>query len=148
MSDAEIRAAVTPAPTSYNPYPKPRIYNTSIPVPDEDLDNVPVPYIIVKFDGMTNDQSTKDDYEGDTDTVTVSIEVTATTRKQLAKLMKMIREAVHDYFVNYTPPNDDSEDDMSDEVPIDYLISASEVNYDAWKPCMFQTMTYQCDTYR
>ena len=146
MSDAEILAAVTPAPTSYNPHPKPRIYNTSIPVPDEDLDNVPVPYIIVTFDGLTNDQSTKDDYEGDTDTVTVSIEATATTRKQLAKLMTMIRDAVHNYFVNYTPPED--EDDMSNEVPIDYLLSASEVSYDAWKPCVFQVLTYQCDTYR
>ncbi|MBR7125988.1 MAG: hypothetical protein IKC86_05225, partial [Prevotella sp.] len=46
-----------------------RIYSTAIPLPDEDADNVPVPYIIVTFDGLTNDQTTKDSLEANTDTV-------------------------------------------------------------------------------
>ena len=32
-----------------------RLYCTAIPLPDEDANNVPVPYIIVTFDGLTND---------------------------------------------------------------------------------------------
>ena len=37
------------------------VYNTAIALPDEDLDNAPLPYIIVSFDGLTNDVETKDD---------------------------------------------------------------------------------------
>ena len=44
----------------------PRLYGTAIGLPDEDADNVPVPYVIVTFDGLTNDQGTKDDrYESE-----------------------------------------------------------------------------------
>ena len=31
----------------------PRLYGTAIGLPDEDADNVPVPYVIVTFDGLT-----------------------------------------------------------------------------------------------
>ena len=31
------------------------VYNTAIAMPDEDLDNAPLPYAIVTFDGLTND---------------------------------------------------------------------------------------------
>lgn len=148
MSDAELLSIVTPAPTSYQPHPKPRIYNTAIPVPDEDLDNVPVPYIIVENNGMTNDQSTKDDYEGDTDTVQIGIEVAASTRGQLGTIMQMIRDAVRNFFINYTPPTDPDAEDLSNEIPLDYQLSASSVNYDSWKPCFWQVLNYQCDTYR
>ncbi|MBQ5756867.1 MAG: hypothetical protein IIV88_06385 [Erysipelotrichaceae bacterium] len=37
------------------------VYNTAIALPDEDLDNAPLPYVIVSFDGLTNDVETKDD---------------------------------------------------------------------------------------
>ena len=59
-----------------------RIENTSIPVPDDQLDNEPVPYIIITFDGLMNDESTKDSsFEGDNDKVQISIEVTANDRE-------------------------------------------------------------------
>ena len=148
MSDADLLAIVTPAPTTAQPHPKPRIYNTAIPVPDEDLDNVPVPYIIVMYNGMTNDNTTKDDYESDTDTVNIGIEVAATTRGQLATIMQMIRDAVRNFFSNYTPPEDDDAEDLSDEIPIDYQVSATDVRYDAYKPCHWQVLNYQCDTNR
>ena len=51
------------------------VYNTTIALPDEDLDNAPLPYVIVSFDGLTNEVETKDDpYEGDSDNVTISVE--------------------------------------------------------------------------
>ena len=37
-----------------------RIYGTAIAVPDEDMDNTPVPYVIVTYNGMTNDVESKD----------------------------------------------------------------------------------------
>ena len=38
-----------------------RIYGTAIPMPDADADKVAVPYVIVTFDGLVNDQETKED---------------------------------------------------------------------------------------
>ena len=50
------------------------VYNTSIALPDEDADNAPLPYVIVSFDGLNNQDTTKDnDYNGLTDTVTIGI---------------------------------------------------------------------------
>jgi hypothetical protein len=118
------------------------VYNTSIALPDEDLDNAPLPYVIVSFDGLTNDVETKDDpYEGDSDNVTISIEIAARTRTELGRLAEAVRHQVHDYFVN-----DDQTDEDSDMIPLDYQFSAQQVNYDQMKPCYWQVLTYQCDT--
>ena len=118
------------------------VYNTAIALPDEDLDNAPLPYVIVSFDGLTNDVETKDDpYEGDSDAVTISIEVAARTRTELGQLTEAVRHQVHDFFVN-----DDQTDDDSDLVPLDYQFSAQAVNYDQMKPCYWQVLSYQCDT--
>ena len=80
------------------------VYNTTIALPDEELDNAELPYIIVSFDGFTNEGSTKDNaFEGDTDRVTVSIEVAAETRPQLGQIMRSHpRNRGHDH-VTYLP---------------------------------------------
>ena len=118
------------------------VYNTTIALPDEDLDNAPLPYVIVSFDGLTNDVETKDDpYEGDSDNVTISIEIAAKTRTELGRLAEAVRHQVHDYFVEA-----DSTDDDFNLVPLDYQLSAQAVNYDSLKPCYWQVLTYQCDT--
>ena len=118
------------------------VYNTSIALPDEDLDNAPLPYVIVSFDGLTNNVETKDDpYEGDSDNVTISIEIAARTRTELGQLAEAVRHQVHDYFVNADPRDDDS-----DLVPLDYQFSVQQVNYDQMKPCYWQVLSYQCDT--
>jgi hypothetical protein len=118
------------------------VYNTSIALPDEDLDNAPLPYVIVSFDGLTNDVETKDDpYEGDSDNVTISIEIAAKTRTELGRLAEAVRHQVHDYFVEA-----DQTDDDFNLVPLDYQFSAQQVNYDQMKPCYWQVLSYQCDT--
>ena len=120
-----------------------RIESTSIPVPDEQLDNTPVPYIIITFDGLQNEGFTKDNsYEGDNDKVQVSVEVAANTRDDLGDIMQKIRKTVIAYF-------EDTEDhawDDSDAVPNTYTLSASAIGYDSMKPCYYQTLTYNCDT--
>jgi hypothetical protein len=120
-----------------------RIESTSIPVPDEQFENVPVPYIIITFDGLQNEGYTKDNsFEGVNDKVTVSIEVAAQTRDELGDIMQKIRETVIVYF-------EDTEDhawDDYDYIPNDYTFSASAIGYDSEKPCYFQTLTYVCDT--
>ena len=119
-----------------------RIESTSIPVPDEQLDNEPVPYVIITFDGLQNEGFTKDNsYEGDTDKVQVSIDVTAQTRDELGDLMQTIRQTVIDYFEGIQKTDDDWP-----LIPSNYTFTASPVTYDSMKSCYYQTLTYNCDT--
>lgn len=118
------------------------VYNTAIALPDEDLDNAPLPYAIVTFDGLNNDIDTKDDpFESDSDSVNISIEIAAKTRNELGQLAEAIRRQVHQYFINADPTDEDA-----DLIPHDYQFSAQAVNYDSLKPCYWQVLTYQCDT--
>lgn len=117
-----------------------RLYSTAIPMPDEDAENVPVPYVIVTFNGLNNEGTTKDDpFEGDTDVVQIGVEVTAVNREQLAELTKLVRTTIHDYLT----------EDVDDERQTidDYQFSAEAVQYDSMKPCYWQTIRYQCDVY-
>ena len=120
-----------------------RIESTSIPVPDEQLDNEPVPFIIITFDGLQNDGYTKDNsFEGDTDRVTVSIEVAAQSRDELGQIMSDIRQTVINYF-------EDTEGHAWDDyeyVPTNYTFTAGKVSYDSMKPCYYQVLSYACDT--
>ena len=120
-----------------------RIESTSIPVPDEQLDNEPVPYIIITFDGLQNEGFTKDNsFEGDTDKVQVSVEVAAQSRDELGKIMEAIRQTIVEYF-------EDEEGhawDDYDYIPNNYTLTASAIGYDSMKPCYYQTLTYNCDT--
>ena len=118
------------------------VYNTAIALPDEDLDNAPLPYAIVTFDGLNNDIDTKDDpFESESDSVNISIEIAAKTRNELGQLASAIRRQVHQYFINADPTDEDA-----DLIPHDYQFSAQAVNYDSLKPCYWQVLTYQCDT--
>lgn len=115
-----------------------RLYSASIPLPDEDVDNVPVPYVIVTFDGLNNEQTTKDDpFESEDDKVTIGIEVCARNRTELSLLAKRIRVQVHTYMLSL----------LAEENPAitDYVMSADAVQYDSMKPCYWQTLRYVCD---
>ena len=75
-----------------------RLYGTAIPLPDEDADNVPVPYVILTFDGLNNDADTKDcSYESDYDRVNIGVEVTAETLEDLHELTQTVRETILAY---------------------------------------------------
>ena len=110
-----------------------RIYSTAIPKPDQDLDKVPLPYCIVAEDGLQNDQDTKDEpYESMDDTVQISITLTANTRPELGALAQKMRQTVLEYFRSHQTPVQD------------YKFSAEGVQYDAFKPCYWQVLRYQC----
>ena len=111
-----------------------RLYGTAIPLPDEDADNVPVPYVIVTFDGLTNDAQTKDcPYEGDFDSVNIGVEVTAASLAALHELTKKVRTVVLGYM------------ESEDTTVRDYLLTAGPIQYDQLKPCYWQVLRYQCD---
>ena len=112
-----------------------RLYGTAIGLPDEEADNVPVPYIIVTFDGLTNDTDTKDDrYETDYDKVEIGVEVTARTLDELHDLTQTVRDTILSYLRSRTTAVDD------------YLFTAEGIQYDSMKPCYWQVLRYQCDT--
>lgn len=112
-----------------------RLYGTAIGLPDEEADNVPVPYIIVTFDGLTNDQGTKDDrYESRYDKVEIGVEVTAQTLDELHNLTETVRDTILSYLRSRTTAVDD------------YLFTAEGIQYDSLKPCYWQVLRYQCDT--
>ncbi|MBR3330138.1 MAG: hypothetical protein IKG25_02845 [Mogibacterium sp.] len=113
-----------------------RIYGTAIPVPDEDIDNVPVPYVILTFDGLNNDTGTKDDrFESEYDHVNIGVEIAADTLENLHNLTKMVRETILGYF---------RENETAVE---DYTFSADAIQYDSLRPCYWQALRYQCDVY-
>lgn len=116
-----------------------RIYNTAIPLPDERAANVPAPYVIISFDGFSNGQNTKDDYESRIDNISVSILIVATTRDQLGELVDTIRTTIKEYVedANETDPN-------YSEIPYDYQLSGSQVAYDPDKNARYITLTYAC----
>jgi hypothetical protein len=119
------------------------VYNTTIALPDVDIDNAPLPYVIVSFDGLQNDQDTKDDpFESDSDSVNISIEIAAKTRPELGELAQMVRNQVHQFFLAADPRTDED----YELIPNDYQFSAQAVNYDQLKPCYWQVLSYQCDT--
>ena len=113
-----------------------RLYGTAIPLPDEDADNVPVPYIIVTFNGLNNQNETKDDvYESNYDTVNIGVEVTGETIDDLHELTQAVRDTILSYFREH------------DTAIIDYTFSADTIQYDSLKPCYWQTLRYQCEVY-
>ena len=124
------------APTLTDKGKPARLYGTAIPLPDEDLDNVPVPYVIVTFDGLNNDAGTKDDrYESEYDRVNIGIEVVGETLKDLHDLTQMVRDTILTYF-------------RSTETAVeDYTFTADAIQFDSMKPCYWQTLRYQCDVY-
>ena len=122
--------------------PAGNVYNTAIALPDEEADNAAVPYIIVSFNGLNNQDTTKDSaYQGLTDTVTIGITIAARTRVELADLAIEARQAIGRYLQAQRPGDEDYE-----LVPREIQLQAQGVQYDSLKPCYWQELTYQCDT--
>jgi len=120
------------------------VYNTAIALPEEEADNAPVPYIIVSFDGLQNQDQTKDDdFEAESDSVQIGVTICAETRPQLGELAMAVRRTVREYFREHQ--GDDSDEDYQ-LIPDDMTLSAQPVQYDSLKPCYWQQLTYQCDT--
>lgn len=120
-----------------------RIFNPSRTTADENEDRIP--YIIITLDSVTNDTATKDDVEGDTDTVEVSILCVTSDREALAVLAEAVRRQVREYLHHVEEDGSESEQAIA---PYDWAFSASGVEYDDMKPCVYQTLHYSCSTNR
>jgi hypothetical protein len=122
--------------------PAGNVYNTAIALPDEEADNAPVPYIIVSFNGLNNQDTTKDSsYQGMTDTVTIGITIAARTRVELADLAITARQTIEQYLQAQRPGDEDY-----GLVPNAITLQAQGVQYDSLKPCYWQELIYTCET--
>lgn len=122
---------------------KGRIFNTARSSVDEKEDRLP--YIIITFDGLVNNGETKDDVEGYTDTVQIGVLVVAHERESLAQLTVLCRQQLQAY---YNLCQQDGTTAGADDCPRDWAMSAEGVMYDDLKPCFYQALHYECDTFK
>ena len=115
------------------------IVSTCFEVGPDEVDNTPLPCIIVTDDGWQNQPETKDtEWEGMEDHVSASIEVDGRSPKEVKQLLKMCRKAVAQHIATL----DDQE--AYDEIPQLDSVQASQLAWDWMKPCYHQVLTYQC----
>lgn len=120
------------------------VYNTAIALPEPEAMNAPLPYVIVSFDGLNSQDSTKDvQWDGLTDHVHIGVEIAAEHRPQLADLAIRCRKAIAAYFRDHM---EDTADEDYPLIPSLYDLQAGPVQYDDLKPCYWQRLTFTCDT--
>lgn len=120
------------------------VYNTAIALPDEEAENAPLPYIIVSFDGLNNQDTTKDDaFESESDSVQIGITICTGEREELGEMAVAVRTTIREYFREHY--GDDTDEDFA-LIPDDIMLNAQGVQYDSMKPCFWQVLNYQCDT--
>lgn len=113
------------------------VFNTSIDVPEDQLPNVPLPYVIVTYDGLHTDATSKDSgYSAGFDVVDIGVEVAAKSRAELAEIAEEIRDSVRSYMELHSGEED---------VPNACYFSAGGVQYDSYKPCYWQVLKFNCD---
>jgi hypothetical protein len=116
-----------------------RIYPIAIPGDEMDVDNTPVPYIVVTFDGFTNVIETKDNpYEGSEDKVQIGITIAADSPDEVRQLVRLVRQAIETHVVALYG--------SGEQTPMLEALSSDGIQWDWMKPCYFQRLTYQCLT--
>jgi ABC-type nitrate/sulfonate/bicarbonate transport system substrate-binding protein len=114
-----------------------RIVSTCFEVGPDEVDNTPLPCIIVMDDGLQNNPDTKDcEWEAYEDRVTASVEVDAESPKAVKALIRKVRHAIADYI--QTLYND------GEEIPKLESIVSNGIAWDWMKPCYHSTLTYNC----
>lgn len=114
-----------------------RRWCTAAPMPlDAFIENVSPPYVIVKFDGFSNEGGTKDDpYDGGYDRVNISVTVAARNNEELSSLAQAVREAVHGYLTAH---------DGEEGIPYDTQVTGGQKAYDEEKPCFWIDLNWSC----
>lgn len=113
------------------------VVSTCFEVGPDEMDNTPLPCIIVTDDGWQNQQESKDTmWESMEDRVTASIEVDADSPKAVKQLMRLCRKAVARYIESMAEEGED--------IPELDSVQASQLAWDWMKPCYWRTITYNC----
>jgi hypothetical protein len=113
--------------------------------PDEDMDNVKLPYIIVNNDGGQNIAESKDDnYESEDDRVNISVRITACNRQQLDAIASEVRKTIRQYMIDMDNAEPGQEGELFDLKPYDYEMSFSDISFVPDKPCHQIVLYYMC----
>ena len=113
-----------------------RVVSTCFEIPPDELDNTPIPNIIITDDGMQNNVTTKDCvWEGGEDQVQVTVDVAAASPEEVKAIMRRVRKAVEVYMASLGP-------DMPELVNL----TAGQMAWDWMKPCYYKPLIYQCVT--
>lgn len=147
LTDAFFRSAIESDDQLMQQLPAHAVYN-NVANPDFDMQNVPMPYIIVNNDGGDNIGTTKDSTgEGGEDRTSISIRIVAKTNDGLRALALKVRRIIYDYmrasaeriYAGTPIENDDLR-------PYDYQFSFSDISYEPQKPSHSVMLYYQCTT--
>ena len=118
-----------------------RVVSTCFEVPPDELDNTPLPNIIITNDGFQNNQSTKDCvWEADEDVVTASVDIAANSPSEVDSLVAKVRKAI-DTYITTMWSNGQAIPELQPGSP-----SSQGIEWDWMKPCYYQKLTYQCIT--
>ena len=113
--------------------------------PDEDMDNVKLPYIIVNNDGGQNIAESKDDnYESEDDRVNISVRIAACNRQQLDAIASEVRKTIRQYMIDMDNADPGQEGELFDLKPYDYEMSFSDISFVPDKPCHQIVLYYMC----
>ena len=114
------------------------IKSTCFEVPPEELDNTPLPNIIITNDGFQAQIFTKDDiWDSDTDTVQATVDIAANSPEEVEQMIDMARKAVNDYIHTMYESGQD--------IPTLKSLNSDGVQWDWMKPCYYQKLYYTCD---
>ena len=113
-----------------------RVVSTCFEIPPDELDNTPIPNIIITDDGMQNNITTKDCvWEGGEDQVQVTVDIAAASPQEVKAIMRRVRKAVEDYMAS-----------LGNQMPELVNLTAGELAWDWMKPCYYKPLIYQCIT--
>ena len=130
---AEIAYQKTDGSTGY------AVVSTCFEVPPDELDNTPLPQIIISDAGFQNQQTTKDCvWEACEDRVQVGVEVAAASPHEVKALIRKVRRAVEQYVATMYG--------NGENIPELESLSSDGLAWDWMKPCYYQRLTYQCIT--
>jgi hypothetical protein len=123
------------------------IYN-NVADPDFDMDNVPLPYIVVNNDGGQEGDTTKDTMSESTeDRVNISVLMVCRNRKELADMTMAVRKTISDFMKATWERISEGDTEEGDEIaPIEYEFSFSDIAYIMDKPAHRQMFYYNCVT--
>ena len=113
-----------------------RVVSTCFEIPPDELDNTPIPNIIITDDGMQNNITTKDCvWEGGEDQVQVTVDVAAASPEEVKAIMRRVRKAVEVYMAS-----------LGSDMPELVNLTAGQMAWDWMKPCYYKPLIYQCVT--
>ena len=123
------------------------IYN-NVADPDFDMENVPLPYIIVNNDGGSEGDTTKDTWsEGIEDKVNISVLMVCRSRQELADMTLAVRKTISDFMKATWQRISEGTPEEGDEIaPTGYQFSFSDIAYIIEKPAHRQMFDYDCTT--